>query len=94
MIGLSFGFLTTGILSYLFGIKFFFGHDIGTRPLLLVGVVLLISALQFLTTGVVAELMARTYFESSGVKPYLKKWEDEKDIMAIECQTGWFLPQN
>jgi hypothetical protein len=39
--------------------------DIGTRPLLLVGVVSLISSLQFLTTGVVAELMARTYFESS-----------------------------
>ena len=65
MIGLFFGFLATLILSYLGGIKFFFGDDIGTRPLLLVGVVSLISSLQFLTTGVVAELMARTYFESS-----------------------------
>jgi glycosyltransferase involved in cell wall biosynthesis len=68
--------------------------DIGTRPLLLVGVVSLISSLQFLTTGVVAELMARTYFESSDVKPYLKILEDEEEITAIECQTGWYFPQN
>jgi hypothetical protein len=46
------------------------GEDIGTRPLLLVGVVLVIASLQFLTTGVVAELLTRTYFESSQVKPY------------------------
>ena len=72
MIGLAFGFSATAVLSYLGGIKFFFGYDIGTRPLLLVGVVLLISSIQFLTTGVVAELMARIYFESSNVKPYIK----------------------
>jgi glycosyltransferase involved in cell wall biosynthesis len=94
MIGLVFGFCATVILSYLGGIKFFFGHDIGARPLLLVGVVLLISSIQFLTTGVVAELMARTYFESSDVKPYIKKQFDKEDQEALEHQTGWCLPQN
>jgi glycosyltransferase involved in cell wall biosynthesis len=94
MIGLVFGFSATAVLSYLGGIKFFFGHDIGTRPLLLVGVVLLISSIQFLTTGVVAELMARIYFESSNVKPYIKKRADEEDIKDPEYQSGWYLPQN
>ena len=94
MIGLIFGSGATAILSYLGGIKFFLGQDIGTRPLLLVGVVMLISSIQFLTTGVVAELMARTYFESSNVKPYIKKWEDKEDIKTVEYQAGWYLPQN
>jgi len=70
-IGLAFGGLGGVILSYLFWVKFGLGQDIGTRPLLLVGVVLVIASIQFLTAGVVAELLTRTYFESSRVKPYL-----------------------
>ena len=62
------GWLT---LTYLAWVKFGLGEDIGTRPLLLVGIVLMIASLQFITTGVVAELLTRTYFESSRVKPYL-----------------------
>lgn len=68
--GLIFGFLGSMILAYLGVVKFILGQDIGTRPLLLVGVLFIIAAIQFLTTGVVAELMARTYFESSDSKPY------------------------
>jgi hypothetical protein len=54
-------------------VKFGLGENIGTRPLLLVGVVLVIASLQFLTTGVVAELLTRTYFESTRVKPYIAR---------------------
>ncbi len=63
------------MLAYLAWVKFGLGEDIGTRPLLLVGVVLVIASLQFLTTGVVAELLTRTYFESSRVKPYIVRSE-------------------
>jgi len=69
-IGLVFGGVGSVILAYLAWVKFGMGQDIGTRPLLLVGVVLVIASLQFITTGVVAELLTRTYFESSRVKPY------------------------
>jgi len=72
-IGLGFGAVGGVILTYLFWVKFGLGENIGTRPLLLVGVVLVIASLQFLTTGVVAELLTRTYFESSNVKPYLAR---------------------
>ncbi len=72
-IGLIFGGLGTTILTYLAVIKFFCGQDIGTRPLLLVGIVFFITSIQFLTTGIVAEMLARTYFESANVKPYLKR---------------------
>jgi glycosyltransferase involved in cell wall biosynthesis len=72
-IGLFFGGIGSAILVYLGWVKFVMGEDIGTRPLLLVGVVLVIASLQFLTTGVIAELLTRTYFESSQVKPYLAR---------------------
>ncbi len=74
MIGLVVGMSAILILGYLGGVKFILGQSIGTRPLLLVGIMLLISSVQFLTTGIIAELMARTYFESSNVKPYQKRW--------------------
>jgi len=70
-IGLAFGGVGALIMAYLTWVKFGLGEDIGTRPLLLVGVVLVIASLQFITTGVVAELLTRTYFESSRVKPYV-----------------------
>ena len=70
-IGLAFGGVGGLILTHLAWVKFGLGEDIGTRPLLLVGVVLVIASLQFITTGVVAELLTRTYFESSRVKPYV-----------------------
>jgi hypothetical protein len=70
-IGLALGSIGGLILVYLAWVKFGLGQNIGTRPLLLVGVVLVIASLQFITTGVVAELLTRTYFESSNVRPYV-----------------------
>jgi glycosyltransferase involved in cell wall biosynthesis len=72
-IGLAFGAVGGAILAYLGWVKFGLGEDIGTRPLLLVGVVLVIASLQFLTTGIVTELLTRTYFESTDAKPYLTR---------------------
>jgi glycosyltransferase involved in cell wall biosynthesis len=70
-IGLGFGILGSLVLVYLGWVKFGLGEDIGTRPLLLVGIVLIIASLQFITNGVVAELLTRTYFESARTKPYV-----------------------
>ena len=70
-LGLAFGAAGSGILGYLGWVKFGLGEDIGARPLLLVGVVLVIASFQFLTTGVIAELLTRTYFESSRGNPYV-----------------------
>ena len=74
-IGLVFGSIGGVILAYLAWVKFWLGEDIGTRPLLLVGIVLVIASLQFITTGVIAELLTRTYFESSNAKPYVVRTE-------------------
>jgi glycosyltransferase involved in cell wall biosynthesis len=63
--------LTGGFLveSYLLLLKIF-GEDIGGRPLFYVGILLIITGVQLITTGFIAELMMRTYYESQGKKPY------------------------
>lgn len=74
-IGLTSGGLGAAILAYLFLLKFVFEESIGTRPLLLIGVLLVLAAFQFLTTGVLSELIARTYFASSATRPYVTRLE-------------------
>ncbi len=65
MIGLTMGSIGSLLMVYLAFVKFILGEDIGGRPLFLIAVVCVIAALQFLTTGVMSELISRTYFESS-----------------------------
>ena len=59
-IGLCCGFVGTSILSYLLLLKVFTGADIGGRPLLFTGILLVIAGIQFVTTGVLAEMQTRT----------------------------------
>ena len=66
---LGFGLL---IDIYLFILKLF-GEDIGNRPLLTLGVMLTLGGIQLITTGFIAELIMRTYYESQNKKPYTIK---------------------
>ncbi|NPA58069.1 MAG: glycosyltransferase family 2 protein [Aquificae bacterium] len=63
--------LGTGILLYLIGLKLFTGADIGNRPLLIFGTLLVLSGIQLISTGIVAELITRTYYEARGKRPYI-----------------------
>jgi glycosyltransferase involved in cell wall biosynthesis len=69
--GLGLGVLAvgTGILGYLFALKLA-GESIGGRPLLALGFFCVLGGLQFLTTGVLAELLVRIYFEARHAHPY------------------------
>ncbi|MBL7852765.1 MAG: glycosyltransferase family 2 protein [Cyclobacteriaceae bacterium] len=68
------GFVTlfAGIVInlYLLVVKIM-GHDIWGRPLLLLGFLLVLAGIQFLTFGLIAELMMRTYYESQNKKTYV-----------------------
>ncbi|SCW29632.1 Glycosyltransferase involved in cell wall bisynthesis [Rhizobium mongolense subsp. loessense] len=70
-LGLGLGALATLILLYLFFDKFILGNDIGTRPMLMVGVVLLLSSVQLITTGILAEMIARTYYRNDASPNYI-----------------------
>ena len=64
-IGLVLGTLGSLIMAWMTAVKFVLGEDIGTRPLLYVGILLLVASVQLLTTGVLAEMLSRTLFASS-----------------------------
>ncbi|MCU0419775.1 MAG: glycosyltransferase family 2 protein [Cyclobacteriaceae bacterium] len=49
------------------------GQDIWGRPLLLLGVSLVLAGIQFLTFGLIAELVMRVYYESQNKKTYAIK---------------------
>jgi glycosyltransferase involved in cell wall biosynthesis len=59
VIGLAFGALSGLLFLYLFGVKFLLGEDIGTRPMLIVAVMLFLASAQMITTGILAEILAR-----------------------------------
>ncbi len=55
--------------GYLLALKVL-GHDIGGKPLLLLGILLTIAGLQVITVGILLEVIMRTYYESQNKKPY------------------------
>lgn len=63
-IGMLSGILGTLILSILTYQRFFMSVPMGNRPMLALGVMLIIIGLQFLVFGLLAEVLARTYYES------------------------------
>jgi glycosyltransferase involved in cell wall biosynthesis len=70
--GIGFILFGLGFLSglYLTYDKFINHQEIGQRPLLFLTVLLIISGLQFISTGIIAEVIIRTYYESQDIKPY------------------------
>jgi glycosyltransferase involved in cell wall biosynthesis len=69
-ISMFFGGLGGLILGYLGVLKIGFGEDIGTRPLLLIGILFILVAVQLMTTGVLSELNSRTYFATGDTRSY------------------------
>ncbi|MEM0941163.1 MAG: glycosyltransferase family 2 protein [Bacteroidota bacterium] len=65
------GLFGIGILinAYLLVLKIM-GEDIGGRPLLILGITLILGGVQLITIGIVAELVVRTYFESQNKATY------------------------
>ncbi len=57
------------ILGYLLGLKIA-GFSIGNRPLLLLGFFFVMGGVQLLTTGVLAEIVIRVYFDGRLAKAY------------------------
>jgi glycosyltransferase involved in cell wall biosynthesis len=46
------------------------GHDIWSRPILILGLILLLGGIQLITIGIIADINVRTYFESQNKKTY------------------------
>ena len=81
-IGIAFGGIGTLIMAHLTVVKFVLGADIGGRPLLFVGILLLVASAQFLTTGVLAEMLARTFYASSDRTHHCIAWQTDPQAAA------------
>ena len=75
------------VLTWLAWIKFGLGNPIGGRPALIVGIGGLIAGVHFITTGVLAELLARIYFESGTIRSYSARPE-----RLLAADEGWHKP--
>jgi hypothetical protein len=86
VIGLLMCLGSLAVLGWL-AIQKLMGQDVGGRPLLALGFSGLIGGLQFLTTGVLAELLIRIYYGARHASPYVLKAEARDDTHA-----GWAGP--
>jgi glycosyltransferase involved in cell wall biosynthesis len=61
------------------------GHDIWNRPILILGLILVLGGIQFITIGIIADISTRTYFESQNKKTYnvRKVFQSRKEIKPM-----------
>lgn len=62
--------LGAAINLYLAFLKLVMGQDIWGKPLLILGLMLVIAGIQLITIGFVIEIQMRTYYESQQKRPY------------------------
>ena len=63
-IGVLLGGIGTLIMLYLGYVRLVLGQDIGNRPLLVLGMLLMVLGVQMVSTGLIADMLMRTYYES------------------------------
>ncbi|MGY0194009.1 glycosyltransferase family 2 protein [Leptothrix sp. BB-4] len=85
VIGLVLTLGSGAVLGYLAVLKLL-GQDVGARPLLALGFSGLIGGLQFLTTGVLAELLIRIYYGARHGSPYVLR--SSPDTTPVDA-AGW-----
>ncbi len=85
--GVGLIFLMLGILSLGASVvmKFTTGPGMTANPLFLIGVMVELIGVQFLSLGLIGEVMARIYFESQGKPPYVVR--DRRNLEATTIAT-------
>jgi glycosyltransferase involved in cell wall biosynthesis len=85
-IGIVFGLIGGLMMTDLLFVKFVLGENIGQRPMLFVSILFLVASIQFLTTGVLAELLTRTFYASSERSHHRIRWESDPQ------KADWKIP--
>jgi glycosyltransferase involved in cell wall biosynthesis len=68
--GLFFSLVGVGVCAWLAFEKLVHGIGLANRPLLLLGILLVVVGVQLLSLGLVADVVSRTYHESQNKRPY------------------------
>jgi glycosyltransferase involved in cell wall biosynthesis len=77
-VGLTLGAVGFLVLAWLTYDKLALGAEIGGRPLLLLGVLLVLIGVQLVATGVIGEILTRIYHEPQGRPQYLLRRQPRK----------------
>ena len=84
LIGLMTGGIGLLITAYLGYVRLFTTQGIGDRPLLLLGVMLIFIGVQLVTFGLLAEVLARTYYESQDKPTYvIREVRETTDLATV-----------
>jgi glycosyltransferase involved in cell wall biosynthesis len=85
LFGLTAGAVGSAILAYLAYVRLIAHQAIGDRPLLLLGMLLVFIGVQLVTFGLLAELLARTYYESQNKPVYaIREIRQTPEMAPIE----------
>ncbi|MFN2227982.1 MAG: glycosyltransferase family 2 protein [Anaerolineae bacterium] len=76
----------TALLLYLGVVRLLLQQAIADRPLTLLAILLTMLGVQLVTTGLLAELVVRTYYESQGKPIYTVRQELGNEPPAAECE--------
>jgi asparagine N-glycosylation enzyme membrane subunit Stt3 len=68
--GLLSGFVGFAVCTWLVIAKLVLGASLADRPLLLLGVLLIVVGVQLVSFGLMADVLSRTYHESQGKRAY------------------------
>ncbi|WP_422107695.1 glycosyltransferase family 2 protein [Winogradskyella sp.] len=75
-------FVIGAIINVYLLIEKILGNEIGDRPLLILGVLLVLVGVQLFTTGIAIDLQMRTYYETQNTRPY--KIRDITDFEKVD----------
>lgn len=90
-LGLAVGAVGVVMMGMVMFSKLVVGEDIGTRPMFLLGGLAMLSSLQLICFGVMAEMLTRIYFESSNKSTYAVR---ETYGNGASCDAGLFNPDS
>lgn len=93
LVGMMVGAIGALMLGSLVVAKYGFGEDIGTRPMLIVGSLAMLSSVQFVCFGIMAEMLTRIYHESGGRTSYVVRetsdllgWVEAEDANSFSMK--------
>lgn len=73
--GMVLSFVGFVVLLYLTFMRMVYGMPLADRPLLIMGVLMLMAGIQLVSVGLVADLLTRTYHEAVKRRPYyIRRW--------------------
>jgi glycosyltransferase involved in cell wall biosynthesis len=87
LVGFGLGSVGTLICLWMVYVKYFQHQGIADRPLLLAGIVLVLMGVQFVTLGLLAEMLARTYHESQDKPTYVIR--EIRDAASRDREPEW-----